>query len=85
MVYYFYNLVMGMIGGLQTFAQSYVMTQGGPADSTLFYALYLYNRAFQDLKMGYASALAWLLFVLITLISLALFKSSSRWVYYASR
>jgi multiple sugar transport system permease protein len=81
----FYNLVMGMIGGMQTFAQSYVMTQGGPADSTLFYALYLYNRAFRDFKMGYASALAWLLFLLIVLASLGLFKSSSRWVYYAGK
>jgi multiple sugar transport system permease protein len=81
----FYNLVMGMIGGLQTFAQSYVMTQGGPADSTLFYALYLYNRAFRDFKMGYSSALAWLLFILIVLASVGLFKSSSRWVYYAGR
>jgi multiple sugar transport system permease protein len=81
----FYNLIIGTIGGLQTFAQSYVMTQGGPADSTLFYALYLYNSAFRDFKMGYASGMAWILFVLIMIISLVLFKSSSRWVYYAGR
>jgi multiple sugar transport system permease protein len=81
----FFNLVMGLIGGFQVFTQAYVMTSGGPADSTLFYALYLYQNAFQFFKMGYASAQAWILFLIILAISLALFKTSGRWVYYAGR
>ncbi len=78
-----FNLVIGLIGGFQVFTQAYVMTNGGPADSTLFYALYLYQSAFRFFKMGYASALAWILFVLILGSSLALFRSSSHWVHYA--
>ncbi len=79
----FFNMIIGLIGGFQVFSQSYIMTRGGPADSTLFYVLYLYNSAFQFLKMGYASGLAWILFVLILGASLLVFRSSSRWVYYA--
>jgi len=78
-----FNLVIGLIMGFQVFTQAYVMTNGGPADSTLFYALYLYQSAFRFFKMGYASGLAWILFMLILISSLILFKSSSRWVYYA--
>ena len=63
--YIFFNLVMGIIGTLQIFAQAFIMTQGGPNDSTLFYAYYLFNNAFRYFKMGYASALAWLLFACI--------------------
>lgn len=81
----FFNLVIGLIGGFQVFTQAYVMTGGGPADSTLFYALYLYQNAFQFFKMGYASAQAWILFLIILAVSLLLFKTSSRWVYYAGR
>jgi len=79
----FFNLVIGLIGGFQVFSQAYIMTRGGPADSTLFYVLYLYNNAFQFLKMGYASGMAWILFILILGTSLLVFRSSSRWVYYA--
>jgi multiple sugar transport system permease protein len=78
-----FNLIIGLIGGFQVFTQAYVMTSGGPADSTLFYALYLYQSAFRFFKMGYASGLAWILFVVILGSSLALFKSSSRWVHYS--
>lgn len=74
----FFNLVVGLIGGFQVFIQSYVMTSGGPADATLFYLLYLYNSAFKYFKMGYASALAWILFGLIMATSLLVFRSSSR-------
>lgn len=81
----FFNLVIGLIGSFQVFSQAYVMTSGGPADSTLFYALYLYQNAFQFFKMGYASAQAWILFVIILVVSLLVFKSSNRWVYYAGR
>lgn len=78
-------LVMGLIGAFQFFTPAYVMTQGtgGPVDSTLFYSLYLFNVAFADFKMGYACALAWILFVLILGLTALIFKSSARHVYYA--
>lgn len=78
----FFNLVMGLIGSFQYFTQVYIMTNGGPQDSTLFYALYLFNRAFVDLKMGYASAMAWILFLITLACTLVVFKTSARWVYY---
>jgi len=78
----FFNLVMGIIGSFQVFVSSFVMTQGGPAYSTLFYVLYLYQKAFKYLQMGYACALAWILFVIIMLLTLAIFKTSAAWVYY---
>ncbi len=78
----FFNLVVGLIGGFQVFTQSYIMTRGGPADATLFYVLYLYNSGFAYFKMGYASALAWILFLVIMVSSLLVFRSSSRWVHY---
>ena len=78
----FYNLVMGVIGAFQYFTEAYVLTRGGPAEATLFYNLYLYNNAFKYLDMGYASALAWVLFVIILLFTLLIFRSSSLWVYY---
>jgi multiple sugar transport system permease protein len=81
----FFNLVIGLIGSFQVFSQAYVMTNGGPADSTLFYALYLYRSAFQYFKMGYASALAWILFVIIMGTSALVFRSTDRWVYYAGK
>jgi multiple sugar transport system permease protein len=80
----FFNLVMGMIGTLQYFTQAYVMTLGGPVDSTLFYAIYLFRRAFTYLDMGYASAMAWLLFLLILGLTLFVFKTSQRWVHYSA-
>ena len=61
----FFQAVMGMINAFQTFTQAYVMTEGGPSNATLFYVLYLYKQAFQSYKMGYACALAWLLFLVI--------------------
>ena len=78
----FYNLVMGIIGGLQTFTQPYVMTNGGPSNASLTYVLHLYKQAFQFSKMGYANALAFVLLVVTVLISLAVFRSSKDWVYY---
>ncbi|MBS4201913.1 sugar ABC transporter permease [Bacillus sp. FJAT-49732] len=77
-----FNLIMGLIGSFQYFTQAYIMTKGGPNDSTLFYALYLYNNAFSYFHMGYASAMAWILFVIIMATTLLIFKSSARWVYY---
>jgi multiple sugar transport system permease protein len=78
----FFNLVMGVIGSFQVFTSSFVMTAGGPAYATLFYLLYLYQKAFQYFQMGYAAAMAWILFVVILICTLLVFKSSSAWVYY---
>ncbi|MET3543539.1 multiple sugar transport system permease protein [Paenibacillus favisporus] len=78
----FFNLIMGIIGGFQYFTQAFVMTNGGPLNSTLFYNLYLYNKAFVNYEMGYASALSWILFAIILFFTLIVIRSSSMWVYY---
>src|SRR4051794_1821448 len=80
----FFNLVLGVIGSFQYFTNAYVLTQGsgGPASSTLFYSLLLYRNAFAYFKMGYASAMAWLLFAFVMTITLTIFATSGRWVYY---
>jgi multiple sugar transport system permease protein len=74
--------VLEIIFSLQVFVEAYIMTQGGPLNSTLFYNLYLYNKAFNDFEMGYASALAWLLLIISLIITIIQFKLSKRWVYY---
>ena len=78
----FFMLVMGVIGSLQVFTQAYLITDGGPADSTLFYVLYLYREAFQNLHMGYACAMAWVLFLMILTLTAVQFLVAKRWVYY---
>ncbi|MHB0876302.1 MAG: carbohydrate ABC transporter permease [Anaerolineae bacterium] len=78
----FFNLIMGVIGSFQVFTQAYVMTRGGPVNSTLFYLLYLYLNAFRFFQMGYASAMAWVLFVIILVLTLIQFRVARRWVYY---
>ena len=80
----FFNLVMGVIGSFQYFAQAYIITEGRgtPEDSTHFFALYLFNRAWRYLDMGYASAMAWILFVIITTLTVIIFKTHKRWVHY---
>ncbi|MBQ7182871.1 MAG: sugar ABC transporter permease [Clostridia bacterium] len=78
----FFNVVMAVIGSFQYFTQAFVMTEGGPLNSTLFYNLYLYVKAYKELKMGYASALAWIMFVIILFFTLLVIRSSSFWVYY---
>ena len=80
-----FTVTMGLIGSFQYFTQAYVMTRGGPADSTLFYSLYLFRNAFVFFKMGYASAMAWILFVIILLGTLIVFRSSARLVYYRGK
>lgn len=77
-----FTMVMGVIGTFQTFTQAYIMTGGGPANATLFYLLYLYKNAFNWFEMGYASALAWLLFLIILVLTAILWSSSAKWVYY---
>lgn len=78
----FFNLVMGLIGVFQYFTEAYIMTQGGPEDSTHFYALYLFERAWRYLDMGYASAMAWVLFLIIMVVTGTLFLTQKRWVHY---
>lgn len=78
----FYELVMTMIESFKLFTQAYVMTQGGPRNESLFYVYYLYQNAFRYYQMGYASALAWMLFVIVLALTLIVFKFSDRWVYY---
>lgn len=78
----FFNLIMGVIGAFQYFTQAYIMTLGGPEDSTHFYALYLFNRAWRYLDMGYASAMAWILFVIVMVFTIAIFRTHRRWVHY---
>jgi multiple sugar transport system permease protein len=75
-------LITGMIGWFQYFTIGWIMTQGGPMESTEFYSVYLYRNAFAFFKMGYASALAWVLFMIIMLFTFITFRSSARWVYY---
>jgi multiple sugar transport system permease protein len=74
--------ITGVIFTFQTFTQAFILTQGGPANSTLFYLYYLYKNAFNWFEMGYASALAWVLFLIIILCTTLLLRTSARWVYY---
>jgi multiple sugar transport system permease protein len=78
-----YNLLIGMIGALQTFARIYVLTGGGPNYGSYFYNLYLYHNAFSYMKLGLASAQAWILFVVILILTIIMLRTSGRWVYYA--
>jgi multiple sugar transport system permease protein len=78
----FFNLLMGIIGSFQVFTQAYVMTNGGPGYASLFYVLYLYRYAFKYYQMGYASALAWILFLVLLVLTMFVFRTSDRWVYY---
>lgn len=81
----FYNLIMQIIGGFSSFTQSYVVTEGGPLDSTLFYALHLYRKSFEYFDMGYGSAMAWFLLLIIAFFTALIFKSSSYWVFYEEK
>lgn len=78
----FFNLITGVIGGLQVFNQAFIMTNGGPAYATYFYGYHLYTKAFSEYSMGYASSLAWILLVITLVLSMIIFKTSNRWVYY---
>lgn len=77
-----FNLVISIIGAFQVFTQTFIMTGGGPANSTLTYVLYLYRNAFELFKMGYASALAWILFFIILAMTALILKSTPFWVHY---
>jgi len=77
-----FNLIIGIIGSLQVFTASFIMTRGGPQNATLFVVLYIYENGFSKLQMGYAATLSWLLFAIIMLFTLIQLKASRRWVYY---
>ena len=82
----FFNLVMQTINGFTAFTQALIVTNNGrPLDTTLLYALYIYQRAFENLHMGYGSAMAWVLLVVIALVTALIFKTSSAWVFYESK
>jgi multiple sugar transport system permease protein len=80
----FFNLILGVIVSFRVFAFAFVTTAGGPARSTYFYALHLYTMAFQSFDMGYGSALAWILFLIVLVVTVVNMKLSKRWVYYES-
>ena len=82
--YIFFNLIMGVIGTFQIFGQAFIMTQGGPVNSTLFFVYYLFNNAFRYGHMGYAAAMAWFLFVIVFVLTLVQMRLSKRWVHYES-
>lgn len=77
-----FNLVQQMIGSFQMFTQAFIITRGGPVESTYMYALYLFDKAFARFEMGYASAMAWVMLVAIAALTALLFATSRRWVYY---
>lgn len=78
----FFNLITGIIGALQTFAQVFIVTSGGPDNASQMVVPYLFENAFRFYKMGYASAIAWLLFIIILVLTLIVFRSSALWVHY---
>ncbi len=80
----FFNLVMGIIASFQVFTSAFIATEGGPVNTTLFYVLYLYRSGFENWRMGYACALAWVLFVIVLVLTLVQFRLSGSWVYYES-
>jgi multiple sugar transport system permease protein len=78
----FFNLIMGIIGSFQVFTTAFIATGGGPNNATLFYVLYIYRQGFEFAKMGYASTLAWVLFIIVLLVTLIQFWTAGTWVYY---
>jgi multiple sugar transport system permease protein len=80
----FFNIILQLIGAFQSFTQAFVVSggTGGPSDSTMFYSLYLYQQGFNQFDMGYASAMAWLLFIIIAIITAVTFVTSKYWVFY---
>lgn len=79
-----FNTVMQVINGFMAFTPSFVVTEGGPINSTLLYVLYMYRRAFEFFDMGYASAMAWVMLIIIAFFTALIFRSSSHWVHYES-
>ncbi len=80
-----FALILSIISTFQTFTSAFVATDGGPLNATLFYVLYIYRQAFQFFRMGYAAALAWVLFIIVLVLTLLLFRSGQFWVYYEGK
>jgi multiple sugar transport system permease protein len=80
-----FALILSIISTFQTFTSAFVATDGGPLDATLFYVLYIYRQAFQFFRMGYAAALAWVLFLIVLVLTVILFRSGQFWVYYEGK
>ena len=80
----FFNLINQMITGFMAFTQAFIITRGGPNDATMFYVLYLYDRSFTNLQMGYGTAMAWVLIIIVGLLTALIFKSQHKWVHYES-
>lgn len=80
----FFNLVLGIIGSFQTFTSAFIITKGGPINSTYMYAMFLYEKAFKHYQMGYASALAWVLLTIVAILTVINFMASKYWVFYES-
>ncbi|GHV08641.1 spermidine/putrescine ABC transporter permease [Spirochaetia bacterium] len=81
----FFNMLMAIIGAMQTFTQAFIMTGGGPNNASLFYSLLLYNTAFRLGRMGYASAMSWILFIIIAALTFVVFRTSNKWVFYENK
>lgn len=80
----FFNLINQMITGFMAFTQAFIITRGGPNDATMFYVLYLYDRSFTNFQMGYGTAMAWVLIIIVGLLTALIFKSQHKWVHYES-
>lgn len=81
----FFNFLVQIINGFMMFTQALIITNGGPFNRTLLYVLYVYRKAFTDYSMGYASALAWVMLVVVGVLTAVIFRTSSYWVYYESK
>ena len=81
----FFNLLMQMIGAFMCFTEAYIITSGGPMDKTLFYVLYLYQKSFGYYQMGFGCAMAWILLLIMGIITAVIFKTSNYWVFYESK
>jgi len=79
---FLFNLVMQMIATFMMFTQGYIITGGGPMDSTLFYVIYMYKTTFEYFEAGRGSAMAWMLLIVVSLITVIIFKTSGKWVFY---
>lgn len=80
----FFNLINQMITGFMAFTQAFIITRGGPNDATMFYVLYLYDKSFTNFQMGYGAAMAWVLIIIVGLLTALIFKSQHKWVHYES-
>jgi len=80
----FFNLVLGIINSFQMFTSAFIITRGGPVQSTYMYALFLYEKAFRHYQMGYASALAWILLTIVAILTAINVFASRYWVFYES-